>query len=148
MMTTCPDPDEIGSIVPNFQCQSGSPYMLEQSYDFRGHAVASEQMTVILKFGRMAPAKASVLHFAMLWYGNSSTVLGWRTALPDTNLCGDGDLNLDTSLDVDDDLLDDLGWGVQVDQALVDSEEISLVSLPFSFRTAYPSPISLLLYIL
>ena len=65
-----------------------------------------------------------------------------------THLSGDGDLDLDTSLDVDDDLLDDLGWGVQVDQALVDSEEISLVSLPFSFRTAYPSPISLLLYIL
>jgi len=38
-------------------------------------------------------------------------------------LCGDGDLNLDTSLDVDDDLLDNLGWGVQVDETLVDSAQ-------------------------
>lgn len=37
-----------------------------------------------------------------------------------THLSGDGDLNLNTGLDVDDDLLDDLGGGVQVDQALVD----------------------------
>jgi hypothetical protein len=32
-------------------------------------------------------------------------------------LCGDGDLNLDTGLDVDDDLLDDLGRRVKVDEA-------------------------------
>jgi hypothetical protein len=36
------------------------------------------------------------------------------------HLCGNSDLNLDASLNVDDDLLDDLGGGVQVDQALVD----------------------------
>ena len=36
------------------------------------------------------------------------------------HLCGDGDLNLNTGLDVDDDLLDDLSGGVKVDQALVD----------------------------
>lgn len=36
-------------------------------------------------------------------------------------LCGDSDLDLDASLDVDDDLLDDLGGGVQVDEALVDA---------------------------
>ena len=39
-------------------------------------------------------------------------------------LGSDGDLNLDTSLDVDDDLLDDLGGGVQVDQTLVDSVNV------------------------
>jgi hypothetical protein len=33
-------------------------------------------------------------------------------------LCGNGDLNLDTSLDVDDDLFNYFGWGVQVDEAL------------------------------
>jgi len=32
-------------------------------------------------------------------------------------LCGDGNLNLDTSLDVDDDLLDNLGGSVEVDEA-------------------------------
>jgi hypothetical protein len=36
-------------------------------------------------------------------------------------LCGNGDLNLNTSLDVDDDLLDNLGGGVEVDEALVDA---------------------------
>jgi hypothetical protein len=36
------------------------------------------------------------------------------------HLSGNGDLNLNTSLDVDDDLLDDLSGGVKVDQALVD----------------------------
>lgn len=36
-------------------------------------------------------------------------------------LCGNGNLHLDAGLDVDDDLLDDLGRGVQVDQALVDA---------------------------
>lgn len=29
------------------------------------------------------------------------------------HLCSDGNLNLDTSLNVDDDLLDNLGWGVE-----------------------------------
>lgn len=37
-------------------------------------------------------------------------------------LCGDGDFDLDTSLDVDDDLLDDFGGGVEVNQSLVDSQ--------------------------
>ena len=32
-------------------------------------------------------------------------------------LCGDSDLNLDTGLDVDDDLLDNLGGSVEVDEA-------------------------------
>ena len=32
-------------------------------------------------------------------------------------LSGNGNLNLDTSLDVDDDLLDDLSGGVEVDEA-------------------------------
>ena len=32
-------------------------------------------------------------------------------------LCGDGNLNLDTGLDVDDDLLDDLSGSVEVDEA-------------------------------
>lgn len=36
-------------------------------------------------------------------------------------LSGDGDLNLDTSLDVDNDLLDNLGGGVEVDEALVNA---------------------------
>lgn len=42
------------------------------------------------------------------------------------NLSSNGDLNLDTGLDVDNDLLDDLGGGGQVDKALVDAhlEEI------------------------
>jgi hypothetical protein len=44
--------------------------------------------------------------------------VGWVGRLH--HLSGDGDLNLNTSLDVDDDLLDDLGGGVKVDQALVD----------------------------
>lgn len=38
-----------------------------------------------------------------------------------TNLCGNGHLHLDTGLDVDDDLLDDLSGCVQVDETLVDS---------------------------
>lgn len=42
-------------------------------------------------------------------------------------LSSNGDFDLDTSLDVDDDLLDDLSWGVQVDQTLVDSTVVSLV---------------------
>ena len=45
------------------------------------------------------------------------------------NLCGNGNLNLDTGLDVDDDLLDDLSWCVQVDETLVDSA--ILVSISF-----------------
>jgi len=45
------------------------------------------------------------------------------------HLCGNGNLNLDTSLDVDDDLLDDLGGGVQVDQALVDSHLVHVPGL-------------------
>lgn len=37
------------------------------------------------------------------------------------HLSSNGDLNLNTGLDVDDDLLDNLSWGVQVDEALVDA---------------------------
>lgn len=52
---------------------------------------------------------------------------GWKFH----HLSGDGDLNLNTSLDVDDDLLDDLSGGVEVDQALVDSiVEISSAKVP------------------
>jgi hypothetical protein len=36
--------------------------------------------------------------------------------VPTKRLCGDGDLNLNTGLDVDDDLLDNLGGGVEVDE--------------------------------
>jgi hypothetical protein len=35
----------------------------------------------------------------------------------DQALCSDGNLNLDTGLDVDDDLLDNLGGSVEVDEA-------------------------------
>ena len=44
-------------------------------------------------------------------------------------LCGDGNLNLDTGLDVDDDLLDDLSGGVEVDEALVDAHLVCVPSL-------------------
>jgi len=37
------------------------------------------------------------------------------------HLSSDGDLDLDTGLDVDDDLLDDLSWCVKINEALVDS---------------------------
>jgi hypothetical protein len=37
-----------------------------------------------------------------------------------SHLSRDGDLNLDTSLDVDDDGFDNLGWGVKIDQSFVD----------------------------
>jgi hypothetical protein len=37
--------------------------------------------------------------------------------VPTKRLCGNGDLNLNTGLDVDDDLLDNLGGGVEVDEA-------------------------------
>lgn len=45
------------------------------------------------------------------------------------SLCCDGDLNLNTSLDVDDDGLDDLSWGVQVDEALVDTHLVHVPGL-------------------
>jgi hypothetical protein len=35
------------------------------------------------------------------------------------HLSSNGDLNLDTGLDVDDDLLDDLSWGVKTIDVLV-----------------------------
>lgn len=60
-----------------------------------------------------------------------------------TSLCGNSDLNLDTSLDVDDDLLDDLGGGVQVDETLVNSIETSvsiLAALSFRDITLFNSP--------
>jgi hypothetical protein len=37
--------------------------------------------------------------------------------IPTEPLCGDGDLDLNTGLDVDDDLLDDLGGRVEIDEA-------------------------------
>jgi len=36
-------------------------------------------------------------------------------------LGGDGDFDFDTGFDVDDDLLDNFGWGVEVNESLVDS---------------------------
>ena len=50
----------------------------------------------------------------------SNTGLSFPLADVVHHLCGDGDLNLNTGLDVDDDLLDDLSGGVKVDQTLVD----------------------------
>lgn len=44
-------------------------------------------------------------------------------------LCRNSDLNLDTGLDVDDDLLDDFGRGVEVDQALVDAHLVGIPGL-------------------
>jgi hypothetical protein len=34
-------------------------------------------------------------------------------------LCGDGDFDLDTGLDVDDDLLDNFGGSVEIDEAYI-----------------------------
>jgi len=45
------------------------------------------------------------------------------------HLSSDGDLDLDTGLDVDDDLLDDFGGGVQVDQTLVDAHLVHVPGL-------------------
>jgi len=45
------------------------------------------------------------------------------------HLSGDGDLDLDTSLDVDDDLLDDFGWGIEINQTLVDLHFKAIPSL-------------------
>jgi hypothetical protein len=39
--------------------------------------------------------------------------------VPTLHLSSDGDLNLNTGLDVDDDLLDDLSWGVKARDSLV-----------------------------
>jgi len=44
-------------------------------------------------------------------------------------LCSNGNLNLDTGLDVDDDGLDDLGRCVQIDQALVDAHLVQVPGL-------------------
>ncbi len=49
--------------------------------------------------------------------GTISTLL--REMPKDTHLSGNGDLNLDTGLNVDDDLLDDLSWGVKAVGLLV-----------------------------
>jgi hypothetical protein len=44
-------------------------------------------------------------------------------------LCRNGDLDFNTGLDVDDDLLDNLGRGVEVDQALVDTHLVCVPGL-------------------
>ena len=44
-------------------------------------------------------------------------------------LCGNGDFDLNTSLDVDDDLLDNLGRSVEIDEALVDAHLIHVPGL-------------------
>jgi hypothetical protein len=49
--------------------------------------------------------------------------------LTNKRLGGDGDLNLNTSLDVDDDLLNDLSGSVQVDETLVDAHLIRVPGL-------------------
>lgn len=55
-----------------------------------------------------------------------------------TNRLGsNGNLNLNTSLDVDDDLLDDLSGGVQVNQTLVDPAMQPLSAL---HSTCFPNP--------
>lgn len=45
------------------------------------------------------------------------------------HLCGNGNFNLNTSLDVDDDLLDNLGGSIEVDETLVDSHLVHVPSL-------------------
>lgn len=63
--------------------------------------------------------------------GRSNTGLSFPLADVVHHLCGNGDLNLNTGLDVDDDLLDDLSGGVKVDQTLVDPVAImSVQGLP------------------
>jgi hypothetical protein len=54
------------------------------------------------------------------------------------HLCGDGDLNLNTGLDVDDDLLDDLSGGVKVDQTLVDPVAAMSVQVPSTVDLSKP----------
>jgi hypothetical protein len=48
---------------------------------------------------------------------------------PRVHLSSNGDLDLDTSLNVDDDLLDDLGGRIQVNQALVDAHLVHVPGL-------------------
>ena len=45
------------------------------------------------------------------------------------HLCGNSDLDLNTSLDVDDDSLDDLGRSIQVDKTLVDAHLVHVPGL-------------------
>jgi hypothetical protein len=49
--------------------------------------------------------------------------------LSNKRLSGDSDLDLNTSLNVDDDLFNDLGGGVQVDQTLVNAHLVCVPSL-------------------
>lgn len=53
--------------------------------------------------------------------GTSSAYVDLSLGFHGAHLSGNGDLDLDTGLDVDNDLLDDLGGGVQIDETLVDS---------------------------
>lgn len=46
-----------------------------------------------------------------------------------TYLCSNSNLNLDTSLNIDNDLLDDLGGGVEINQSLVDSHLVHVPGL-------------------
>lgn len=59
--------------------------------------------------------------FRLLRYHVASPSHGIPDSFSCLRLSSDGDLNLNTSLDVDDDLLDDLDGGVQVDETLVDA---------------------------
>jgi len=60
----------------------------------------------------------------------SNTDLSFPVADAVHHLCGDGDLNLNTGLDVDDNLLDDLSGSFKVDQTLVDPVAIMSVQIP------------------
>lgn len=53
----------------------------------------------------------------------SSSRVDWQSRSHSAHLSGNGNLDLNTGLDVDDDLFDDLGRGIQVDETLVDSLE-------------------------
>jgi hypothetical protein len=59
----------------------------------------------------------------------SNPTLGTPPSYSCLRLSSDGDLNLNTGLDVDDDLLDNLGGGVQVDEALVDAHLVGVPGL-------------------
>lgn len=71
--------------------------------------------------------------FLVPWFGQRVPKTAFAASCPlpvgTPNLSSNGDLNLDTGLDVDNDLLDDLGGGGQVDEALVDAHLEEIPSL-------------------
>jgi hypothetical protein len=58
-----------------------------------------------------------------------------RDTRPSTHLSGNGDLDLNTGLDVDDDLLDNLGRGVKAVMVLVSLQNLTLALIGFSKLT-------------